>query len=299
MTDTALPRPGSLKAWLLASRPKTLAAAAIPVLVGTAVALAHGAFAWLPALVAFLCAALIQIGTNFANDYFDHQSGADNEDRLGPTRVTQAGLIEPNSVKWATGITFLIAFVLGLYLVWVGGWPILAVGIASIISGVAYTGGPYPLGYNGLGDLFVFIFFGLVAVGGTYYVQALQLAPEALVAAIPVGLLSTAIIVVNNYRDLDTDRDAGKKTLAVRIGPSTTRIQYAVLLLASYAVPIAQWLIGDHGWTILLPLLTLPLAALRIADMYRLQGSPLNALLANTAKLLTLFGFLYAIGFIL
>ncbi len=299
MSDAALPQAGSPRAWLLASRPKTLAAAAVPVLVGTAVAYAHDAFALVPALVALVCAGLIQIGTNFANDYFDHKSGADNEDRLGPTRVTQAGLIAPKSVKLATGVTFLIAFLLGLYLVWVGGWPILAVGIASIISGIAYTGGPYPLGYNGLGDLFVFIFFGLVAVGGTYYVQALSLSPESLIAAIPIGFLSTAIIVVNNFRDLETDRQAGKKTLAVRIGPTATKLQYALLLLLSYAVPVAQWFLTDLGWTILLPLLTLPMAATRIADIYRLQGSALNALLANTAKLLTLFGLLYALGYAL
>ncbi len=299
MSTTQTIRPSSMKAWLLASRPKTLAAAIVPVLVGTAVALAEGQFAAAAALAALLGASLIQIGTNFANDYFDHEKGADNEDRLGPTRVVQAGLIEPEAVKLATFITFGLAALVGVYLVWVGGWPILAIGIASILSGLAYTGGPYPLGYNGLGDVFVFIFFGLVAVTGTHYVQALEWSTSALVASTPIGLLSTAILIVNNYRDIDTDRVAGKRTLAVRLGRRATRWQYALTVLGAYAVPVVQWaILGADVW-ILLPLASLPLALKRLRDMWQKTGTELNPVLAGTAQLLALFGILYAAGIVL
>ncbi len=292
-------RPGTFAAWVVAMRPKTLAAAAVPVVVGSAVAYHHEALAILPALAALLGAFLIQIGTNFANDYFDFQSGADNEDRLGPTRAVQAGLLSERAVRWATGLTFLAAAAVGSYLIFIGGWPIVVIGIASILSGLAYTGGPYPLGYHGLGDLFVFIFFGLIAVTATHYVQALTWSAEALVAAVPIGLLSTAILVVNNYRDIDTDRQAGKQTLAVRLGRRLTRWQYGALLLASYAIPVVHWQFFDHSIAILLPLLSLPLAGVALRRMWRLQGSALNDLLAFTAGLLAVFGFLYAMGFAL
>lgn len=292
-------KPGSLKAWVLAARPKTLAAAAIPVLVGTAVAVDHQVWALLPAMAAFVAAGLIQIGTNFANDYFDFKSGADNEDRLGPTRVTQAGLISAEQVKRATGLTFLGAAIVGLYLIYVGGWPIAVIGVASILSGLAYTGGPYPLGYHGLGDLFVFVFFGLIAVTGTYYVQALAWTPEVVAAAVPIGLLSTAILVVNNYRDIDTDKLAGKNTLAVRLGARATRWQYALLVVGAYAVPVAQWAVWDASHWLLLPLLSLPVALLSILRMWRRTGMELNELLAQTARLLAIFGFLYALGYML
>ncbi|MGM0556922.1 MAG: 1,4-dihydroxy-2-naphthoate polyprenyltransferase, partial [Myxococcota bacterium] len=214
------------RAWVMATRPKTLAAAAVPVAVGTGVAVSHDQFQWLPALVALLGAFLIQIGTNLANDYFDFQKGADNEDRLGPTRVVSSGLISAKAVRNAMILAFALAAAVGSYLIWLGGWPILVIGVLSIMSGIAYTGGPFPLGYNGLGDLFVFIFFGVVAVMGTYYVQALEWSLESFVASVPVGLLSVAILIVNNYRDIDTDRAAGKMTLAVRLGRSLTRVQY-------------------------------------------------------------------------
>ncbi len=291
--------PSTLQAWVLAARPKTLAAAAIPVLVGTALAVHHGVFAALPALAALLGAGLIQIGTNFANDFFDAESGADNEDRLGPTRAVQAGLLSAAAVKRATALTFGAAFLVGLYLVYVGGWPILVIGIASILSGVAYTGGPYPLGYNGLGDLFVFIFFGLVAVAGTYYVQALEWAPEAFVAAIPIGLLSTAILVVNNYRDIDTDREAGKNTLAVRLGPGATRWQYALLLVGAYTIPLVQWAFFDGPVTLLLTWLSAPLAVVTARSLWRTTGAALNPILARTAGLLAIFGVLYSAGYLL
>ncbi|QDG54400.1 1,4-dihydroxy-2-naphthoate polyprenyltransferase [Persicimonas caeni] len=299
MSTTQTIQPSSLKAWLLASRPKTLAAAVIPVLVGTAVAVAEGTFAAPAALAALVGASLIQIGTNFANDYFDAKSGADNEDRLGPTRVVQAGLIEPSAVKTATFVTFAAAALVGVYLIWVGGWPILAIGVASILSGLAYTGGPYPLGYNGLGDVFVFIFFGLIAVTATHYVQALEWSTTALVASIPIGLLSTAILIVNNYRDVDTDRVAGKRTLAVRLGRPATRWHYALTVIGAYAVPVIQWAaLGADAW-ILLPLLTLPLGLKRIVDMWKKTGKELNPVLAGTAQVLALFGILYAVGIVL
>ncbi len=288
-----------LHAWTLAARPKTLAAAAIPVLVGTAVAVDAAAFALWPALAAFVGAGLIQIGTNFANDYFDAESGADNEDRLGPTRVVQAGILSARAVKRATALTFGLAALVGIYLVVIGGWPILAIGVASILSGLAYTGGPYPLGYHGLGDLFVFIFFGLVAVTGTYYVQALSWSAGALVAAIPIGLLSTAILVVNNYRDIETDREAGKNTLAVRLGPRATKWQYALCLFGAYAIPVVQWALFGASKSLLLPLLSLPLAAVTMRGLWQRQGSALNSILARTAGVLTVFGILYSVGYML
>lgn len=299
MTALEIRRPSPVKLWVMAARPKTLSAAFVPVLVGSAVAFSHDSFVFLPALVALLAAGLIQIGTNFANDYFDFKSGADNEDRLGPTRVTQAGLIAPEAVKRATGLTFLLAFLIGLYLVWVGGWPVLAIGVASILSGIAYTGGPYPLGYNGLGDLFVFLFFGLIAVATTYYVQALSWAPEAFMAALPVGFLATAIIVVNNYRDIDTDQVAGKRTLAVRLGRKWTRRQYLALILGSYLVPLGQVILFEASVFLLLPLLSLPLAIKVTKEFWSKEGQALNDVLASTAKLLAIFGLLYTLGYAL
>lgn len=289
-------RPGRLACWVMAARPKTLAAAAIPVLVGTAVAYDQGSFALVAALAALVGAGLIQIGTNFANDFFDAESGADNEDRLGPTRVVQAGLLSARSVKWATAASFGLAALVGIYLVILGGWPILVVGVASILAGLAYTGGPYPLGYNGLGDVFVFVFFGLVAVVGTFYVQALSLSWEPLIAALPVGFLSTAILVVNNYRDIDTDRAAGKNTLAVRLGRRGTRWQYALLVAGAYLVPLLQWATGGPA-TLLLPLLSAPLAVVTGRAMWTRRGADLNPVLARTAGVLAVFGVLYAVGY--
>ena len=298
-TTSPSPQISRLRAWVMATRPKTLAAAAIPVLVGTAVAVDEQVFALWPAVAAFIGAGLIQIGTNLANDYFDAESGADNDERLGPTRVVQAGLLSPEAVRRATALTFGAAALVGLYLVAVAGWPIVAIGIASILSGIAYTGGPYPLGYHGLGELFVFLFFGLVAVAGTHYVQALTWSGEALVAAVPVGLLSTAILVVNNYRDIATDRNAGKNTLAVRLGRSATRWQYALLIAGAYLVPPLQVARFGASTTLLLPLLSLPLAAVTIRGMWTEEGTALNPVLARTAGLLAVFGILYAAGYML
>lgn len=285
-----------LQTWIMAARPKTMAAAIIPVLVGSALALSDGHFAWLPALAALVGASLIQIGTNFANDYFDAKKGADTDDRLGPTRVVQAGLISADKVRTATALTFGLAALLGVYLIWVAGWPIVIIGIASILSGIAYTGGPYPLGYNGLGDLFVFIFFGLIAVSATYFVQALQWSGVSFLAAIPVGFLSTAILVANNYRDIDTDRVAGKNTLAVRFGARAARAQYAILIFGAYLILPLHMAFFDANFWVFLPLLTLPLALVRVRDIGQKTGRDLNPLLAQTAQLLIFFGILYAVG---
>jgi len=288
-----------LKVWVLASRPRTLPAAVAPVVVGMALAIAHGVFAWGPVLAAVLGACFIQIGTNFANDYFDFKSGADTAERLGPLRVTQAGLVTPAQIKAATAIAFGLAMLCGLYLTWVGGWPIVVIGLLSILSGIAYTGGPFPLGYNGLGDLFVFIFFGLVAVGGTYYVQALTFSPLALAVAVPVGLLSTAIIVVNNLRDVSTDVVAGKRTLAVMFGRGFARAEYLALLVLSYAAPLALIALGKVSPWSALTLLSLPLAVKLIRKVNTVEGPALNAVLGGTGQLLLVFSLLFSLGLVL
>ena len=223
--------------WLLAARPRTLTAAAAPVFIGAGLAVQHGVFRALPALAALVGALLIQIATNFANDYYDFVRGTDTAERVGPTRVTQAGLLRPEEVKQGMYVVLGLALLVGSYLVWVGGWPILVIGVLSLICSVAYTGGPFPLAYHGLGDVFVFVFFGLVAVGGTYWVQARELVPDALLAGAGVGALSTAILVVNNLRDIATDERAGKRTLAVRIGRRATGAEYTILILIGAAVP--------------------------------------------------------------
>ncbi|TVQ96456.1 MAG: 1,4-dihydroxy-2-naphthoate polyprenyltransferase [Deltaproteobacteria bacterium] len=296
---TPSPAPGSapsrLSLWWMAARPKTLSAAAVPVLVGVAVALLDGLFRPLPALAALLGAFLIQVGTNLANDYYDFKKGADTEERLGPTRVTQAGLIAPDAVFRAMVLTFAASALVGLYLVWIGGWPIVVIGLLSIASGVAYTGGPWPLGYNGLGDLFVFVFFGLVATVGTYWVQALEWSWLALAAAVPVGLLSTAILVVNNLRDADTDALAGKRTLAVRFGKPAARAEYVALVVLAFAsAGLVAWLAASP-WP-LLSLLAFPLAIRGVRSVLRDEGPVLNDTLALTAKLLALHGLLLAVG---
>ncbi len=281
------------RTWLLAARPKTLPAAVAPVIVGTAIAAADGGFFLPAALAAFAVALLLQIGANLANDVFDFRRGADIN-RLGPVRVTQSGLIPPQRVLLATGLVLGAAMLVGVYLVWRGGWPILLLGLLAILSALAYTGGPAPLGYHGLGDLFVFLFFGAVAVAGTAYVQTQELTRLAVAASVPVGCLATAILVVNNLRDVETDRVAGKRTLAVRLGAPATRLEYALLLAAAYLTPPLLWLtdlISAWWW---LPWLTLPLAAALVRRVARETGPALNARLAGTARLQLLFGLLFA-----
>lgn len=238
-------RPGRLQAWRMAARLPTLTAAAAPVAVGTAAAIRDDAFALLPALAALFGALCLQVGANFANDVFDHERGADTPDRLGPPRASQLGLLSPRELKAGMAAAFGLALLAGVYLAWVGGWPIVAVGLASIVAAVIYTGGPWPVGYHALGDLFTFVFFGLVAVMGTYYVQAGELTWFSFWAAVPVGATVTMILVVNNLRDIPTDRRTGKVTLGVVLGDRGTRWWFAVLLAVALAVPAGATVSGD------------------------------------------------------
>jgi 1,4-dihydroxy-2-naphthoate octaprenyltransferase len=268
----------------------------VPVIVGTAVAIGEGVFRLGPALAALLGALLIQIGTNLANDVFDYQKGADTTARLGPLRVTQAGLLSPGQVLAGMWLTFGLAVLIGIYLVVLGGWPIVVIGLLSIASGIAYTGGPFPLGYRGLGDLFVFIFFGLVAVCGTYYVQAGAVSTAAWWASVPIGLLATAILVVNNLRDIDTDRAAGKKTLAVRFGAKGAQAEYALLVGLAYFVPGVMGLTGISTPWVLLVWLSIPLAIRQMRFVFTETGRVLNQALAGTARLELIYGLLFSVG---
>lgn len=288
--------PGRLRAWVLAARPQTLPAAVTSVVVGSAAAFAAGSFRWLPFLAALAGALLIQIGTNLANDYFDFRKGADTAERLGPVRVTQAGLLAPEAVRTGMIVAFGVAALIGIYLIIVGGWPILVIGILSIAAGVLYTGGPWPLGYNGLGDLFTFIFFGIVAVTATAYLHVGAVPPLAWAASIPVAMLVTAIIVVNNLRDIATDRAAGKRTLAVIIGARATRAEYALLVIGAFLAPPLLWLSGLTGPWVMLAWLSAPLAIAPMRAMLTGEGRALNPALKGTARLHLAFGLLLALG---
>lgn len=299
-TVTAAP----VRAWLLASRPATLPAAAVPVIVGAGVAInewGRGSFRPLVFIATLASALLIQIGTNFANDYSDFHRGADHDGRLGPMRVTQSGLISHQSVRRGIFVAFGAAALLGCYLAWIGGWPIVLIGVLSIICGLAYTGGPWPFGYHGLGDLFVFVFFGLVAVTGTAYLQTGAWSVFAVIASVPIGLLVTNILVINNLRDLPTDLAAGKNTLAVRLGDGRTRTQYALFAVLAYLIPLALAFDGTprHRWLVL-PLLTAPLAFMLVRQVLAgLAGRELNPMLKRTGLLLLSFGVLFTIGLLL
>ena len=284
--------------WVLAARPATLPAAVVPVFVGAAAAFSEGArFRGIVFLMTLICALLIQVGTNFANDYSDFVRGADHEGRLGPVRVTQSGLIDQASVKRGIIIAFGLAILVGASLAWIGGWPIIAIGIASVISGLAYTGGPFPLGYHGLGDLFVFVFFGIIAVTGTAYLQSGHWSMLALLLAIPIGLLVTNILVINNLRDLPTDIAAGKRTLATRIGDRATRAQYAVFTIVAFVIPVAIGITDPSRRLIMLPLVVLPLALRRVMTVAKgTSGRQLNPILQRTGRLLLMFGALLAAG---
>jgi len=301
-----------VKVWLMAIRPQTLPAGAAPVIVGTGIAVRNDVFSLLPALAALVGALLIQIGTNLANDYYDAVKGADTDEREGFTRVTQSGLVAPERVRLGAAVSFGAAMLVGLYIAYVGGLPILVVGVLGILSGIAYTGGPYPLGYHGLGDFFVFVFFGVFAVTGTYYVQAvdvlvgspfpLTVPPgtvpvEALVASLAMAGISTNVLVVNNIRDMETDRAAGKRTLAVRLGYRWSRAQYVSLLALAYTVPPVLWLVYGFSPTVLAPLVTLPYAALVTRTVVtRTDGDALNPALEKTGKLLAVFAVVFGIG---
>lgn len=290
---------GSLKIWILAARPKTLPAAAAPVIIGTAMAYEAGAFHLLSALAALFGALLIQIGTNLANDYFDFKKGIDQSDRLGPLRVTQAGLVTPNQTKIATIIIFALAILIGVYLVYRGGWPIVIIGLLSVLFGVLYTGGPAPIGYIGLGDIFVLIFFGPVAVGGTFYVQALSITPEVLIAGLAPGLFSTAILTVNNLRDADSDKLSGKKTLAIRFGKNFARWEYLLCVMLALFVPDIIYAINNNHPYILISTVVLLFSFPAIKKVFTHEGPILNEVLATTGKLLLLYSLIFSIGWLL
>lgn len=288
-----------LKVWILAARPKTLPAAAAPVIAGSAVAYYEEHFSPGPALAALAAALLLQIGANLANDVFDYHKGADTVERLGPTRVTQAGLLAPRQVMRGMWIVFGLAAMLGIYLFSVAGWPVLIIGLVSIVAAIAYTGGPFPLGYYGLGDLAVFVFFGLVAVCGTYFVQAGNVSPLSVWAAVPIGFLITAILVVNNLRDIRTDNAVGKKTLAVRLGEGGTRWEYTLLVAGAYLTSFTITLLIVASPWVLLTWLSLPLGFSLVRDIWRHSGRPLNRALARTGQLTLLYALLFALGLVI
>jgi len=301
MTLEHLPdvHPGFWKAWLIASRPKTLPAAASPAILASAAAFSDGAFKPGPALAALAGALLLQIGANIANDYFDFKKGVDTAARLGPVRVTSAGLLPPKQVFMGMLVVFALAALIGVYLITVAGWPVLAIGVLSILSAMAYTGGPYPLGYNGLGEIFVFIFFGLAATCGTYFVQALELSAGAIYAAVSMGMLIVAILVVNNLRDVDTDRASGKRTQAVRLGEQGSVIEYSLVLILAYVSLGAGVITGALSVWALLALFSLPMALRLRQQVSVTRGRGLNRLLADTGRLTLVFSLLASLGLVI
>ena len=300
MTTSETAAPSVVRIWLMAARPKTLPVGLAPVLVGTALAATADVFEPLRFAAALLGALFIQVGANLSNDYSDARRGADTEDRLGPVRVTAGGLVPPRQVLVATYVTFALAILTGIYLVVVAGWELLLVGGISIVAGVLYTGGPRPYGYEGLGELFVFLFFGIVAVAGSYFVQTETLVWEAFALAVPVGLLAAAVLVVNNVRDVDTDRRAGKRTLAVRLGRARTRTLFAAMVYGAYLLTPVTWLFGPLDPWVLLPILSLPLAAPVVRTVRsRTDGPSLNEALAQTGRLELVFCVLLCAGILL
>ncbi|MBT8488979.1 MAG: 1,4-dihydroxy-2-naphthoate polyprenyltransferase [Gemmatimonadetes bacterium] len=294
---SAEPSISSARAWILAARPKTLTAAIAPVAAGTGLAALHGAAAWLPALAALVGAVLIQIGTNLANDYYDFIRGGDTDERVGPVRVTQSGILPPETVRRGMVAVLAAAMLVGIYLVYVGGWPIVWIGLASVACAVLYTGGPFPLAYHGLGDVFVFVFFGLVAVGGTYWVQALEWPVDAVVAGVGLGALNTAILVVNNLRDIETDSKANKRTLAVRLGRRGTQFEYLAMLALGAAVPLVGvfWLGWPVGALLALAALVLAVPPTRAVLGFDAPRELLPAL-GGTARVVAVYGVLLGIG---
>ena len=289
-----------LRIWLVAARPRTLPAAIAPVLVGTALAASEDIFRPLAFCAALIGSVFIQIGTNLSNDYSDARRGADTEDRLGPVRVTASGLVAPRQVLVATWLAFAVAIAAGSYLIALVGWELLAVGAASILAGVLYTGGPRPYGYEGLGELFVFLFFGVVAVTGSYYVQTEELRALAFELAIPIGLLSASILMVNNVRDIDTDRRAGKRTLAVRVGRSRARRAYAAALSLAFVSTAVIAASGEGSAWLLLCWASAPLVPKLVRTVgTRVDGPSLNAALAGTGRLLAAFSLLLCAGLLL
>ena len=288
-----------IQIWKLAARPKTLPAAIAPVIVGTAVAWASGRINGLATLAALSAALLLQIGANLANDYFDYFKGADAGERHGPLRVTQAGLVTPAEMRLAMLGVFGFTALIGVYLAWVGGWPVIAIGLASILAALAYTGGPFPFGYYGLGDLFAFLFFGPVAVCGTAYILGGKVVPLAVGASIPIGLLVAAILVVNNLRDLESDQRVNKMTLAVRLGERGTRWEYVLLLSAAYLTVAVLVLVGVSSPWVLLSWGSLALVPGLLRTVFTQKGRPLNLALAGTGRLALAYGVLLGLGILI
>ena len=288
-----------LNSWFLASRPKTLLAAVVPVMVGSALAISMKKFFLPYSIVALLCSILIQIGTNFTNDLYDFLKGSDTVKRKGPRRVLASGLISAKEMKVAIILVFGTTFLLGLYVVYSAGLIILWVGILSIFAGIIYTAGPFPLAYNGLGDVFVFIFFGIVGTMGTFYLHTQEISLLALLVSIPVGALITNILVVNNFRDVDEDREANKNTLAVILGRTFSKWQFIIMITISYLTSIILFLKFNYSYWILLPFLTLPIAVLLVKMLNTLKGEQLNKTLELSAKFAGLFGLLFSIGLVL
>jgi len=288
-----------LNSWVLASRPKTLLAAVVPVMVGSALAISMKKFFLPYSIVAILCSILIQVGTNFTNDLYDFLKGSDTIKRKGPRRVLASGLISVTEMRTAIILIFGLTFLLGLYLVFSAGILILWVGIISIIAGIAYTAGPFPLAYNGLGDVFVFLFFGVVGTMGTFYLHTQEISLLSFVASIPVGALITNILIVNNYRDIEEDREANKRTLAVLLGRTFTRWQYIVLIAICYLISLILNFQFNYSFWIFLPYLTIPVTIILVRMLYKYKGEELNKTLELTARFAGLYGLLFSIGLII
>jgi 1,4-dihydroxy-2-naphthoate octaprenyltransferase len=290
----------SLKIWLLAFRPKTLSASVAPVFIGTAMAFGDGIQHLPTACVCLFAALAIQIGTNIANDYYDFKKGADSPERIGPTRVTQAGLVKPSTMRLAFLGAFSIAALSSIWLIYRGGWPIALIGVLSILSGIFYTAGPRPLGYMGLGDLLVLIFFGPVAVGGTYYVQSLEINMAVILAGFAPGFISVAILTINNLRDMGSDKKSGKRTLAVRFGRSFTISEYLFSIIAASVIPVIIYLfIEDHRFILTCSILTFIAIPIIKTVCEKTDGPSLNNALAQTGKLLMIYSVLFSLGWVL
>ncbi|MCX7875032.1 MAG: 1,4-dihydroxy-2-naphthoate polyprenyltransferase [Melioribacteraceae bacterium] len=283
-------------AWILAIRPKTLPAAIMPVLVGTAIAIHDNKFKPVAALIALLCSLLIQIGTNLVNDLYDYLKGTDKKERIGPQRAAASGLLTVNELKFGIYLVFSLSFLLGIYLIAIAGWLVLLIGVLSIIAGIIYTAGPFPLAYNALGDIASFLFFGFIGTVGTYYVQANEITAFVFWASIPVGSLITNILVVNNYRDKEEDKLNGKKTLAVLFGETFSRFQYLIFMIASYSILFIVYFTFRKSIWVFLPILSLPISIKLIKMIYTFKGKELNKTLELTAKLSAIYGLLFAIG---
>ena len=289
----------SLRVWLLAARPKTLLASVAPVMVGTAMAFGDGRVHWPTAFLALVGALLIQIGTNFCNDYADFKKGADTTARVGPLRATQSGLISPAEMQRATFLAFGAAAIVSIYFILRGGWPYAVVAVTALLSGWAYTSGPFPLGYHGLGDLFVLVFFGPIAVAFTYHAQASQWSPDSMLAGLAVGLLAVAVLVSNNLRDEDTDRAAGKHTLVVRFGTNFGRLEYSLCIVGAIILAVAiAWCRPERAGVFLAGLTMVPAWSL-LRAVWRDRAGELLPVLPRTARLLMLYAALFSVGWLL